>query len=216
MEELRVHPPLTLNALQCRGTRVRLIASRAFGVAVLVLLTLGSNYWDHANHVLVEESLFILGILLAVLGFLGRVWCLAYITGRKKRALVTTGPYSLCRHPLYFCSLVGAVGLGLCTETLTAPLLIAAAFAVYYPSVIRREERFLDDNFPGYAAYKRRVPLFFPRWSAFVDESALQLNPRAFRHELIAAGAVVPLIGVIELIEALHQAAWLPSYFLIP
>ncbi|HEX5758684.1 MAG TPA: isoprenylcysteine carboxylmethyltransferase family protein [Thermoanaerobaculia bacterium] len=216
MQELGVSTFDRLHTLQCRGTRVRLLASRAFGAAVLVLLLLGSNYWDHANHILFEETLFILGILLTVLGFLGRLWCLAYISGRKKRELVVTGPYSLCRHPLYLCSLIGGVGLGLCTETLTAPLLIAVAFAVYYPAVIRTEERFLAENFAGYAGYRRRVPLFFPRWSAFVDESALHLNSRAFRRELIGAGAVVPLIGAIELIEALHQAAWLPSYFLIP
>jgi protein-S-isoprenylcysteine O-methyltransferase Ste14 len=216
MEELQANALQALKTIQRRGTRVRLIASRGFGVALLALLALGSNYWNHTNQVLVEETLFIVGILLTILGVLGRVWCLAYITGRKQRALVTTGPYSLCRHPLYFCSLVGGIGLGLCTETLTVPLLIAIAFAVYYPAVLRTEERLLNESFPDYADYKRRVPLFFPRWSGFVDETTLQLNARAFRRELIGAAAVVPVIGAIELIEALHQAGWLPSYFLIP
>ncbi|MGH9362428.1 MAG: methyltransferase family protein [Thermoanaerobaculia bacterium] len=189
---------------------------RLFGLTALLLFALGSNYWSANGHELLEESLFALGILIAVLGFLGRLWCLGYISGRKKRVLVVTEPYSLCRHPLYFCSFLGALGLGLCTETLTAPLLIALAFAIYYPSVIRTEERFLSANFPHYAVYRRRVPAFFPRWSAFVDERDLQLDPRAFRRELLAAGSAIPIIAGVELIEAFHRVAWLPSVFLIP
>lgn len=205
-----------VHTLQCRGIRTRLLVSRAFGGAALALLALAPSYWSVYDYVLFEESLFVAGILLTGLGLLGRLWCLAYITGRKKRVLVVTGPYSLCRHPLYFSSFVGGVGLGLCTETLTAPLLIALAFAIYYRRAIRHEERFLIENFPGYAAYRRRVPAFFPRWSGFADEHDVRLDTRAFRRELLAAGAVVPVIGGIGLIEALHQAAWLPRYFLIP
>src|SRR5262245_36841884 len=34
-----------------------------------------------------------------------RFWATLYIGGRKERELVTDGPYSLCRHPLYLGSL---------------------------------------------------------------------------------------------------------------
>lgn len=206
----------TTHALHWRGTRIRLLVSRLFAAAVLGAFALGSSYWAAIDHELFEAALFVAGILLAALGLLGRLWCLAYIAGRKKRVLVETGPYSLCRHPLYLSSLVGGVGLGLCTETLTAPLLVALAFAVYYPSVIRTEERFLRANFPGYADYMRRVPALLPRWSAFVEETHLHLSARAFRRELVAAGAAVLFLAGVELIEAFHRAAWLPSYYLIP
>jgi protein-S-isoprenylcysteine O-methyltransferase Ste14 len=203
----------TLNGLQVSRTRIRLMVSRLFGLSILVLLVLGSSYWSSAP--LFDQMLFVVGFVLAVVGFCGRLWCLSYIAGRKKRVLVTEGPYSLCRHPLYFFSLVGGIGLGLCTETLSAAILFVFAFTVYYPHVIRGEETFLDDNFPAYEEYKRRVPLFFPRWSNFAEGHAL-VNACDFRREIVAAGGFLLSIGVFEFVESLHHAEVLPTYFLIP
>ncbi|HET9226117.1 MAG TPA: isoprenylcysteine carboxylmethyltransferase family protein [Thermoanaerobaculia bacterium] len=203
----------TLNGLQVARTRMRLLVSRAFGLTILILLSLGSSYWSSAP--LIDQALFTLGTFLAVAGFCGRIWCHSYIAGRKKKVLVMDGPYSLCRHPLYFFSLVGGIGLGFCTETVSAALLVAVAFAVYYPQVIRGEETFLSDNFAGYEEYKKRVPLFFPRWSSFVEGDGM-VSVCAFRRELVASGGFLLLIGVFELVEALHATDILPTLFRVP
>lgn len=203
----------TLNGLQVARTRMRLLVSRAFGLTILVLLSFGSSYW--AAEPLIDQTLFTLGVFLAVAGFCGRLWCHSYIAGRKKKVLVMDGPYSLCRHPLYFFSLVGGIGLGFCTETISAALLVAVAFAVYYPQVIRGEETFLHDNFAGYEEYRKRVPLFFPRWSNFVEGDGM-VSVCAFRRELVASGGFLLLIGVFELVEALHVAQILPTLFRVP
>lgn len=184
-----------------------------FGLILLLPLLLGSSYWSSAP--LFGEVLFFFGVLLAVLGCCGRLWCLAYIAGRKKRVLVTVGPYSLCRHPLYFFSLVGGIGLGLCTQTLSAPLLFLLAFVAYYPHILRTEERFLSANFPEYEDYKRRVPLFLPRLSNFVSAD-VAVNVCAFQKEIVATGGFLVFIGLFELMESLHHAGILPTYFLIP
>lgn len=202
-----------LNDLQVSRTRARLRLSRFFGLSVLALLAFGSSYWSSAP--LLDESLFVTGVLLAIAGFFGRLWCLSYIAGRKKRVLVTTGPYSLSRHPLYFFSLVGGTGLGLCTETLSVPLLFVLAFALYYPRAIQGEEIFLSDNFPGYADYKAKVPLFFPRWSNFA-EGDVAISARAFRRDLVDGGTFLSAIAFFEMIECLHEVQILPTYFLIP
>ena len=203
----------TLNGLQVARTRMRLLVSRAFGLTILLLLSFGSSYW--AAEPLIDQTLFTLGVFLAVAGFCGRLWCHSYIAGRKKKVLVMDGPYSLCRHPLYFFSLVGGIGLGFCTETISAALLVAVAFAVYYPQVIRGEETFLHDNFAGYEEYRKRVPLFFPRWSNFVEGDGM-VSVCAFRRELVASGGFLLLIGVFELVEALHVAQILPTLFRVP
>jgi protein-S-isoprenylcysteine O-methyltransferase Ste14 len=190
-----------------------LLFSRLFGLAILFMLLFGSSYWSRSP--VFDQTLFLAGVVLAVVGFCGRLWCLSYIAGCKKRILVAEGPYSLCRHPLYFFSFVGGVGLGFCTETLSAPLLFALAFAVYYPLAIRGEEVFLSDNFPGYEEYRQRVPRFFPRWSNFVEGEGT-VSVRAFRRELQASGGFLLLIGIFEMVEGLHQANVLPTWFLIP
>lgn len=203
----------TMNDRQNSRTRTRLIGSRLFGLSILGLLVLGGSSWS--NSPLFEETLFLAGVLLAVAGFCGRLWCLSYIAGRKKRVLVTTGPYSLCRHPLYFFSLVGGIGLSLCTETLMVALLFVMAFILYYPHILRGEEAFLTDNFPEYESYKRRVPLFFPRWSNFT-EGDVMINVCEFRREIVATAGFLSFIGVIEFVEILHDVNILPTYFLIP
>lgn len=203
----------TLNGLQISRTRTRLVVSRLFGLSIVGLLVFGSSYWS--AYPMFDQMLFVLGFLLAVVGFCGRLWCLSYIAGRKKRVLITEGPYSLCRHPLYFFSFVGGIGLGLCTETITAAVLFALAFAVYYPQAIRGEETFLSDNFARYEEYRKRVPLFFPRWSNFVEGEGT-VDVCAFRREIVAAGGFLLCIGLFELVESLHHAEILPTLFLIP
>lgn len=203
----------TLNGLQVSRTRTRLLVSRMFGLAFFVLLAFGASYWSRTP--IFDQVLFLTGVVLAVTGFCGRLWCHSYIAGRKKKVLVMDGPYSLCRHPLYFFSFVGGIGLGLCTETLSAPVLFALAFAAYYPQAIWGEETFLSDNFAGYEEYRKRVPLFFPRWSNFVEGDGM-VSVCAFRREIVAAGGFLVLIGVFELVEALHRTDILPTLFLVP
>lgn len=197
-------------------TRKRLLLSRIFGLLIVVTLLFGANARTGSAGAVAGEVLFCVGVLMAVSGFFGRLWCLSYIAGRKSKVLVTTGPYSLCRHPLYFFSLVGGVGLGLCTETLTIPLVFLLAFTLYYPVAICGEDRFLSGAFPEYEGYKARVPAFFPRWSHFDEGEDLQVNARRLRREIVAAAGFVACLGVIELVEVLHEIQVIPTYFLIP
>lgn len=201
------------NRLQVTRTRVRLLVSRLFGLSILGILVLGSSYWSIAPFF--EEMLFVFGAVLAIAGFSGRLWCLSYIAGRKKRTLVTVGPYSLCRHPLYFFSLIGGIGLGLCTETLSVAILFMLAFTLYYPHIIRTEERFLSANFPEYEEYKRRTSLFFPSWSRFAD-GPVAVNASDLRSQIMETGGFLSFIGVFELVELLHYTEVLPTYFVIP
>jgi steroid 5-alpha reductase family enzyme len=116
---------------------------------------------------------------------------------------------------LYFFSFVGGIGLGLCTETLTLAALFAVGFALYYPFILRTEESFLSSQFSEYEEYKKRVPLFFPRWSNFADGQTTVYSSR-FRNEIVAAGGFLCLIGLFEFLEALHETQVLPTYFFIP
>ena len=201
------------NTRQISCTRTRLLVSRLFGLSLFSLLIFTTSYWHSAP--LLDQTLFFFGVVLAVAGFCGRLWSLSYIAGRKKRELVTVGPYSLCRHPLYFFSFVGGIGLGLCTETLTAPLLVALAFGLYYPYILRTEETFLTAQFSEYEEYKARVPLFFPKWSNFTDGDLL-VSARTLSKEIVATGGFLCIVAVLEIVESLHHAQILPTLFLIP
>jgi protein-S-isoprenylcysteine O-methyltransferase Ste14 len=205
--------------LQAAQTQSRLFASRLLGLGVLAVVLSSASYWDNSDRALVAEVLFLLGVVLTVAGVCGRLWCLVYIGGRKKRELVTAGPYALCRHPLYLSTLACGVGLGLCTETLSASVIFVVAFLVYYPYNIHKEERFLVLNFAGYEEYQRRVPRFFPTWPwrrGAASGCEIVVDGRAFAREILTAAGLLLVPGIFEFIESLHESGTLPTYFLLP
>ncbi len=74
--------------------------------------------------------------------------------------LTTPGPYRLVRHPMY----VGWLTVFWAAPTMTAAhLLFAVGTTAYILAAIRWEERDLVAALPGYAAYRRRVPMLLPR-----------------------------------------------------
>jgi protein-S-isoprenylcysteine O-methyltransferase Ste14 len=192
----------------------RITVSRVFGFAfVAALLTTGS-VWQGA---LVGRAMFLVGIVLAAVGMVGRIWCLTYSSGYKSSELVTQGPYSVCRNPLYFFSFVGLVGIGLATETISLTLFLVAFFALVYPAVITGEEEFLRGKFGAtYVAYCRLTPRFFPRRSLFVEPESYTVQPRTLRRSL---GGVIWFIGLpvaIQVLVLLRTAGVLGSAAMQP
>jgi protein-S-isoprenylcysteine O-methyltransferase Ste14 len=82
---------------------------------------------------------------------------------QKNAVLTVTGPYAYTRNPLYFGSLVLAVGFTIASCNWWVALLVAVMFFAIYIPVIRSEEEFLRCRFPEFAEYERNVPRLFPR-----------------------------------------------------
>jgi protein-S-isoprenylcysteine O-methyltransferase Ste14 len=186
-----------------------------FIIAILFTFGVGVAFWP-GRYPLTEKTLFIIGIGLASVGAAGRAWATSYISGRKLRHLVRTGPYSLCRNPLYLFSVILGIGFGFCTETFTMPILIAAVLMVLYYFQIRSEERRLLKVFgPQYQAYQTEVPRFFPSWRQFSEPDEITISPRLLKKGLFGIAFMLILIGLLELLEGLHQLGVLPALFRI-
>ena len=84
-----------------RVEHYRIILSRLAAVVVLFFLVTTQSRWVELNKV-ITFLLFFTGITLVGISSMGRMWCSLYIAGYKDNRLVTEGPYSLCRNPLYF------------------------------------------------------------------------------------------------------------------
>jgi protein-S-isoprenylcysteine O-methyltransferase Ste14 len=80
---------------------------------------------------------------------------------RDDATLVDGGIYSLARHPIYGGIIVAAVGWGLASASIAA-LVLAGATAVFFTLKSTREESWLLEQFPGYAAYRDRTHRFIP------------------------------------------------------
>lgn len=183
-----------------------------FCIALGVLIFLSESIWERQP--IVEELLFLVACVFAGIGAMGRAWCAVFISGRKDGVLVDKGPYAMCRNPLYFFSCVGSFGVGLATETITIPLLIMLVFTLYYPSVILAEERRLSELFgDAFDEYRKRVPCFLPKISLLkeAEPNNYQVSTRSLRHSLFDALWFIWIIGLLELIAALHDVGYLPT-----
>ena len=126
---------------------------------------------------------------------LGRTWSSLYIAGRKGRELVTIGPYSTCRNPLYFFSIIGAAGMGTQSGSLTLGLISGMIAAIVFFFVVTQEERLLTKvHGKKYRAYLATVPRFVPRPSLWRDEDTLTIRPP--RVLMTFADALVFLLSV--------------------
>lgn len=75
--------------------------------------------------------------------------------------LVRTGAYAVVRHPLYSGVMAAAFGWALVWQSWPA-LLAAAALIPFFRAKASREERWLRERFPEYAAYEKQVHRFIP------------------------------------------------------
>jgi protein-S-isoprenylcysteine O-methyltransferase Ste14 len=193
--------------------KVRLYLTRIFVVLLLGILLFARNKWE-IRAPLVSTVLFSIGCFFAGIASLGRLWCSLYIAGHKIKHLIVQGPYSICRNPLYFFSMLGSIGVGLASETFTIPAILFVAFTFYYPFIIRYEEEKLRNQFgQQYDAYVRRTPRFWPKWSLLTEPEEYVVNPKTFKRHLFSTLWFIWLIGILELIEGLHEVNLVPEYF---
>ncbi len=103
------------------------------------------------------------GLAVSATGVAIRLVARAWKTAYGKNGLVTSGPYSIVRNPMYVGSFL--VGLGLCLILGSYVFLViySAAFAVIHGLIARREESELSARWPDeYRAYRASVPGWFP------------------------------------------------------
>lgn len=106
----------------------------------------------------------IVGLILIVRG-----WIQIYVTRKTDIAserLVTNGIYGLVRHPQYLGIFLVIFGQLIHWPTIPT-LLLAPAIVWAYVHLARWEEARLVEQFgAAYLDYRRRVPMFVPRWQA--------------------------------------------------
>lgn len=80
---------------------------------------------------------------------------------RARGELVESGIYGVIRHPIYAGLVLFAVGWSLWRASVVG-LALSVGLAVFLDLKARREEQFLAEAFPGYAAYRGRTRRFIP------------------------------------------------------
>jgi protein-S-isoprenylcysteine O-methyltransferase Ste14 len=140
-------------------------------VALIVLLARDPSWWRKLDLPLpfwLRWAAFALG--LASLGLwtwthaaLGTLWS-AQLQLRANHRLVTSGPYSRIRHPMYTAILAWAMSLGLVIGN-WVPLIFAVWVVVILAARVPREEQMMIERFSDeYLEYMKRTGTFLPKW----------------------------------------------------
>lgn len=186
-----------------------------FGLTLVPIFFTDSYWYSHGSPL--YHALEGFGVVLIVACIFGRTWCSLYIGGRKKRELVSAGPYSLTRNPLYLFSLLGAFGIGAQSGSLLiAGWFAVATFLIFY-GVVRNEERFLAQQFPQeFPAYAARVPRFWPQPAGWRDVDELVIRPKLMRQTFIEACLLLISIPAADILETLQRNGIIPVLMLLP
>jgi protein-S-isoprenylcysteine O-methyltransferase Ste14 len=153
---------------------------------VIVLVAISERPWSaHWS----GQWAALAGLLLVAVAALGRIWCSVFIAGHKDEELVTIGPYSLCRNPLYGLSMLAGVGIGLASRSVILLAVTIALLALLHVRAVRDEEQVLFARHgEAFQRYCAQVPRFLPRhwratttvtsvnvvilWKAFLDAAS--------------------------------------------
>ena len=185
---------------------VQIIRKIVLGIALVIGLgffsvTAATAAAGSLTHKLIEWG----GISAMVICICGRGWCAMYIGGRKYDELVSVGPYSVCRNPLYVFSVLGAVGIGAQIGSIVMGLVFGALTWLVFYAVVLQEERVMAARFSAdFLRYMATVPRFLPNPRLWRDVSTLTVSPpivvRTFEDAMILLLAV-PFAKIIELLQ---------------
>lgn len=145
-----------------------LVAQTALFAAVLAAPLFDGRAVGHSGllsdiNVIAGGALFTVGLACLVLGSvgLGKRNLSPFPKPKDGSSLVQTGIFSVVRHPIYTGLSLCAFGWSLASHSFAA-FIAALVLLTFFDLKARREERWLEAKFLGYAEYKVRVKKLMP------------------------------------------------------
>lgn len=190
--------------------RISLLA----GVLFLLLITFATTPFEATP---LFEAFIIPGFLLVATGVIGRLWCTTYIGGLKNKELVTDGPYSLWRNPLYVFSFIGLVGVVLSTRILLLLVVAIPTFLLYYRFVIVSEEKRLKELFGAtFVEYCERVKVLVPSFANYWSRPGFEMNPKFYQRAMADGAMFLLALALVETLHRLKVVGVIPTLIKLP
>jgi protein-S-isoprenylcysteine O-methyltransferase Ste14 len=196
------------------GFRLRGVAGIVAITPIVVIVLISKRWAPIDKGTWVGLSLDVAGWICFLLGCFLRLSSIVFVGGRKGKGVVSTGPYSMCRNPLYLGSLLIAVSGALLLHCLSGAAAIALASVFYLMIVIPSEERQLHEAFKeDWEKYVAGTPRLIPKFRWIAGEQWHEVDLRALRNESlrVLGMALMPLI-VMVIWQLREKAAWWPRW----
>jgi len=185
----------------------RVVFNRILGLFLIALvyfspsININSINMENYNTFLWNIS----GMILMVLGAIGRIWASLFIEGHKTKKVISDGPYSIIRHPLYLFSLMIILSLFFAIKSVFIGLYLLTMFILFHIPTLLNEERVLTELYgEDYINYKKRVPRFFPNFLIYrkVEKNTfLNIRLKRVQHVLIEAILLIMLYEIIVILN---------------
>jgi protein-S-isoprenylcysteine O-methyltransferase Ste14 len=146
-----------------------------------------------------------------------RFWATLYIGGRKSDFVVSEGPYSICRHPLYLGSVLLVLSGALFLKSLVFAAALALLATAYFMFTVPAEEEYLSARLgEPYREYCQRVNRLWPSFRHFQTPARITVDVHSLYLEFARASRWLwlPLFG--EIIGHLRAEPWWPRLFSVP
>ena len=141
-----------------RQKTIQFLASIAF-IAVIVFPAIDHRFaWSRVPPYvgLAGDALVALGLLIIFFVFKENTFTSGVIEVHPEQKVISTGPYTLVRHPMYIGALVMLLGVPLALGSWWGlPTIIPITLAIVWR--LLDEEAFLAKNLPGYSEYRNKV-----------------------------------------------------------
>ena len=191
----------------------RMFNSKVALVLAFLLILFSRQFWENESPL--HELLDFTGYFLIALCALGRVYSTAFLGGFKNKDLITYGPFSVVRNPLYVFSLIGVTGIALISNHLAIIIGLPVFFLVLYIFLIKREEQFLESEFGNsYQEYKKTVPRLLPNFALYNAPETISMAPRFVNKAFSDAIWWFVAFPCIELVEYMQDTGILPVLFI--
>jgi protein-S-isoprenylcysteine O-methyltransferase Ste14 len=184
----------------------------------LLLLVASAVAGPAPRPAVIELAFRLVSLLLVATACLGRIWCSAFLAGRKDTQLVTQGPYARCRHPLYALSFMGGLGLAMATHSVVLTLLTAVVLATLLVRAARAEESFLAQRHGAdYVRYASTTPRWLPaRGRCLAPHALIEVHLTLYWKAFRDAGAFILLYLLIDSARTLRILGLLPTLLTLP
>jgi len=157
----------------------------------------------------VEWTLELLGWAVFFSGAVIRVWSSSHICARKSRDVVRTGPYSVCRNPLYWGTFLMVAAFPLLLRSPILAVCMLPPILLYLLAVVPVEEAVMASRHgDNYASYCRSVSRWWPNFLGYVKGEPLGCQTTGYRRECLGLIWWLGFAIGLDFLFLFENAAW--------